>query len=298
MMFDRFTPQPTLAPHVGPFAFDDFLTTIWRHTQHGGDTVEVIGDPDGAVALVHGERGVHLVGPENLVDYRSPLGDPSSALSEVIAAWPPGVGYRFDSLPLEAATLFSQALGSAGLGAEMVAHESAAVLDLPTSYDDYLANLAKKERHEIRRKMRRFETAHGPPRVVTYFEPGPALLRFFRLHKLADGSKSAFMTPAMIRLFMDLVSLDGWQVDALYGDGPRSIASAVSFVDDSGHYLYNTAYDPGYRESSPGVVLLAALIKAAIDARLRVFDFLKGDEQYKYRMGAEARPLYVLEGTT
>ena len=46
------------------------------------------------------------------------------------------------------------------------------------------------------------------------------------------------------------------------------------------------------------MVLLATLIRSAIERNLGVFDFLKGDEQYKYRMGAEARPLYVLEGST
>ena len=198
---------------------------------------------------------------------------------------PARANYRFDSLPREAAALFAGALDSAGLADEMTAHESTAVLELPSSFDDYLANIGKKERHETRRKLRRFEQSQGPARIVTYTEPGPALMRFARLHRLADGSKSAFMTAAMTRLFVDLVSLEGWQVDVLYGDGPGSLAATVSFVDKDGYYLYNSAYDPAARDSSPGVVLLTSLISRAIDQGLAVFDFLKGDEQYKYRMG-------------
>ena len=298
MTFEPFAPQSTTAPRIGPFAFSDFLSTMWRHTAQRDDSVRVCADSDGAVALVLGDQGVHLVGPEDLVDYRSPVGSAQQVLGVALPQLPSGVPYRFDSLPSEAALPFGRSLDAAGFGTDMVQHASTAVLELPTSYDEYQANLGKKERHETRRKQRRFEQAHGPARLVTYREPGPALLRFFRLHRLADGPKSAFMTPAMTRLFTDLVSLDGWQVDALYGDGPRSVAVGVSFVDDTGYYLYNSAYDPGFRESSPGVVLLATLIRSAIERNLGVFDFLKGDEQYKYRMGAEARPLYVLEGST
>ena len=38
------------------------------------------------------------------------------------------------------------------------------------------------------------------------------------------------------------------------------------------------------------------LIESAIGAGLSHFDFLKGDEQYKYRLGARKRPLYEIRG--
>ena len=111
------------------------------------------------------------------------------------------------------------------------------------------------------------------------------------------------MTAPMRALFTDLITNSGWQIDALYGDGPRCFALALSFVDENGYYLYNSTIDPTARESSPGVVLLTRLIEDQIaimggEKESRVFDFLKGDEQYKYRLGAQARPLYVVEGVT
>jgi len=42
-------------------------------------------------------------------------------------------------------------------------------------------------------------------------------------------------------------------------------------------------------------VLLALLIEDAIMQGMAVFDFLKGDEVYKFRLGARRRPLYVIE---
>ena len=280
---------------MGPFPYQPFLDTIWKHTASSGDRAEVVEDADGAVALWHRSDRLEFVGPENLVDYRSPIGTPVKALTAALEL-ARGKAYRFDSLPEEAADVVATALGDAGLSSDRVQHEAAAVLSLPSSTDDYMASIGKKERHETRRKIRRFIAALGEPRIVTYTEPGPVLHRFFRLHRLADGTKSAFMTPAMTRLFEDLVALDGWQVDALYGDGSRAIAATVSFVDETGYYLYNSAYDPGARDQSPGVVLLTSLIDAAIAAGLDRFDFLKGDETYKFRMGADPRPLYAFEG--
>ena len=50
--------------------------------------------------------------------------------------------------------------------------------------------------------------------------------------------------------------------------------------------------------ASPGVVLFSAMIETEIERGAAVFDFLKGDEQYKFRHGAQPRQLYVIEGRT
>lgn len=293
-MFEPSIAHDSAAPAVGPFSSQAFLQTIWSHTADQGDRTELIEDAAGSVAVWHRPERLEFVGPENLVDYRSPLGRPVDGLA---AALKDHTGaYRFDSLPDEAADVVAEALDAAGLPTERVLHEAAAVLALPETFDDYLAGIGKKERHETRRKIRRFIAERGEPRIVTYESPGPALHRFVGLHRLSDGAKSTFMTAEMVRYFEDLVALDGWRVDALYGDGPRALAAAVSYADDVGYYLYNSAFDPTARDASPGVVLLSSLIQDSIDHGRRLFDFLKGSEAYKYRLGAEARPLFAFEG--
>jgi CelD/BcsL family acetyltransferase involved in cellulose biosynthesis len=72
----------------------------------------------------------------------------------------------------------------------------------------------------------------------------------------------------------------------------RAAASLVSFSDDQGIYLYNSSYDPHLAEASPGIAIVGTLIEQAIAEGLPRFDFLKGAETYKFRLGAEARPLY------
>jgi len=55
--------------------------------------------------------------------------------------------------------------------------------------------------------------------------------------------------------------------------------------------------EQGLADALPGVVLVHELIESAIASGRTRFDFLKGDETYKVRLGAAARQLFTLEGT-
>jgi CelD/BcsL family acetyltransferase involved in cellulose biosynthesis len=52
--------------------------------------------------------------------------------------------------------------------------------------------------------------------------------------------------------------------------------------------LYNSGFDPDARAMSPGVVLIARTIEDAITRGFRRYDFLRGEEPYKYGFGAVA----------
>jgi CelD/BcsL family acetyltransferase involved in cellulose biosynthesis len=52
--------------------------------------------------------------------------------------------------------------------------------------------------------------------------------------------------------------------------------------------------DPGARELSPGVTGTAAYLRDRIAAGRRRFDFLRGDEPYKYEWGARDEPIHRL----
>ena len=288
--------RPPAAPRVGPFATRPFLEAVWRHTARPGQSPLVLADGRGEAALVEEGGLLELMGHEDLVDYRSPSGDASALLESLFRRLPPGRRFRFDSLPARAAEVFTAALDQAGVSYRSAPHSSTAVLELPAAFDDYLAGVGKKERHEIRRKQRRFEAELGPPRLVAHRGAGPALDRFFVLHRRSKGRKGSFMTDRMEGFFTGLLAGGGWRLDALYGGGGQMAAAVLGYADESGYYLYNSAYDPGLRQASPGVVLLARLIRRAVEERLEVFDFLKGEEAYKLRMGARPRPLYLVEG--
>ena len=100
----------------------------------------------------------------------------------------------------------------------------------------------------------------------------PARERFFR--RLADAALSA-----------------GWlALDILEADG-RPVAAGFSFVMADTVYLYNSSLDGDAYHWSPGMVLLAELIKRSIADGLHRLDFLKGNERYKFQLGGVPRTL-------
>ena len=64
-------------------------------------------------------------------------------------------------------------------------------------------------------------------------------------------------------------------------------ASLLNFDYGDSILVYNSGYDPvSYRSLSPGIVVTARCIETAIELGRKTFDFLRGDEEYKYRFGA------------
>jgi CelD/BcsL family acetyltransferase involved in cellulose biosynthesis len=121
---------------------------------------------------------------------------------------------------------------------------------------------------------------------------------FADLHRRSSGDKASFMTTEMEEFFAALHAEAGGVIDVLVGGAGQAAAAIFSFVDRHGFYLYNSAFEPQLQHLSPGNVVLSHLIEKAIDDKLRVFDFLKGAESYKFRLGAEPRPLFVVEAKT
>jgi CelD/BcsL family acetyltransferase involved in cellulose biosynthesis len=173
-------------------------------------------------------------------------------------------------------------------------HEVAMVLELPESVDGFYEMVGKKERHELRRKRRRYQGEVGPVEFTTEWGAGFAMDEFIRLHRLSEGRKGEFMTPTREAFFRRLAGQPGWRVDSLVHEG-RATASLFAWVDGNTYYLYNSSYDPRYMHASPGMVALATMIEAAIIEEITYFDFLKGAESYKSRLGATPRPLYKIE---
>lgn len=282
------TPKSTLsplAPGVGPFADPLFLELIHRHWPQGELVITNI--ESAAFGLERVETGLIGVGHQDLVDYRSPSGEASAAL---VATMAKSEGLQLDSLPKEAADALSEALDVLDVSHEVRPHTVTAVLDLPRSYEDWLMMLSKKERHETRRKRRRYEAAVGP--IVIQSFGLDKIDEFVGLHRQSLSDKGQFMTDPMVEYFADLLRLEGWAIDALTDPDENLVAAGFGFSSDEGRFLYNSAFDRARGDASPGVVLVAALIEDSCLRGHRVFDFLKGDETYKLRLGAVPRQLF------
>lgn len=286
---------PSVAEAVGPFVDPRFLRAAVETT---GEAWSIVESERAIMVVSSGGGRMALAGDPDLTDYRSPRGEGVDDLvAEVAAGCRPGTCIDLDSLPQEAAEPMAKGMEAAGVPVEASRHAVSAVLALPDDFDAYLSGLDKKQRHELRRKRRRYEAAVGEVRHSAHRGIGWGFDEFIRLHRLAGGDKGRFMTSSRRSFFTRLAETPGWRTDLLAVPGAdRAAACAFGYADREGYFLYNSSYDPALAEASPGMVLLGALIESAIADGLPRFDFLKGDEPYKLRLGAEERPLYRLRG--
>jgi CelD/BcsL family acetyltransferase involved in cellulose biosynthesis len=185
-------------------------------------------------------------------------------------------------------------LANAGLDVEVFQEDTAPQFTLPLRFDDYLQNqVDKKQRHEIRRKQRRAEREVQvefmliDKRHVIEAEVDD----FVALQRASRADKAEFMTPAMRRFFLTvarrMLEVDRLRLFFLSLNGEKA-ATLFAFEYDRRFWLYNSGYDPdAHAALSPGWVLLAYAIQYAIACGSQVFDFMQGNEEYKYRFGAE-----------
>ncbi len=176
------------------------------------------------------------------------------------------------------------------------------VIHLPAGidFDGYLGMLGKKDRHEIRRKIRRAEAA-GAITLTDSADPLADLEAFIDLHQRRWGDAGLFPpTPGgdasrlFFRRLFEEHGPDGPLRLAFLAVGDRRIAAGIHFRTADGYLYYNAGGDPEARDLSPGVIMVAAYVQRAIAEGCRRLDFLRGDEPYKYEWGATDEPIQRL----
>jgi CelD/BcsL family acetyltransferase involved in cellulose biosynthesis len=189
---------------------------------------------------------------------------------------------------------------SHGLRGEATVEERCPVLTLPGSWEEYLAGLSGKHRHELTRKIRRFEREEPDARVSTVFRHADIEARlgdFLDLHRRSREGKARFMDSRMEQFFRAVIPALArrgqarlWFLDL--ASGPA--AAFVTIEWDGVVGLYNSGFHPARAALSPGLVLLAHLVRDAIGRGKRRFDFLRGEERYKYEFGPSPEDVYVV----
>ncbi len=197
-------------------------------------------------------------------------------------------------------TRLAEAARARGWQATVTQQEVCPVITLPESWDDYLAGLDKKQRHEIRRKIRKIEREAQTRWYVIDSEVGltEAMDEFIDLHQKSTQDKEDFWSDNLIQFFKAVaieLAKAGWlKLYFIEVDGVKA-AAMLCFDYNDEFLLYNSGYDPNlFAHLSPGNVLTAYTIEDAIRLGRRRYDFLRGDEVYKFRFGAKAEPVYDL----
>jgi CelD/BcsL family acetyltransferase involved in cellulose biosynthesis len=163
-------------------------------------------------------------------------------------------------------------------------------IPLNGSFDEYLSRLDKKQRHEIRRKMRRAAESELNVRfsiVDKGADIESEMNSFFHL-MTQDSGKAGFLTPLM-REQMSVTIRNAFKHGYLWLafleiEGVK-VATSLNFDYKNKLWGYNSGVSREHMELSPGWVLLANTIQWCCENGRYEFDFMRGDEEYKYRFG-------------
>lgn len=286
-----------------------FLTYDWLHAWlSSAESVRmrlISAEEDGRLLamlplMVIGEAGsdVTLLGDPEVMDYMDGIADRGEAQHLLAQLWrhvfESGVD-RFNARHVPSGSPLIASLervaGDLNLAVSVEEDEVCPVAILCSSWDGYLETLTKKQRHEIRRKLRRAQSdAEWEWRTArTQDDVECDLPVFFRLQAASASHKAAFLTDEMRAFFQTIAieSLDKGilRLSVFKRDGV-DIATTFSFLFRGRWLLYNSGYDPAYAAHSPGIAAVALAMQDAINEKAAAFDFLSGDESYKYQLGA------------
>ncbi len=168
---------------------------------------------------------------------------------------------------------------------------------LPATWEAYLDGLGGKQRHEVRRKLRNL--AEGGARVSLTVErdPDPVVAGVSHLLAMMRDSrrdKAGFLTEPRQAFFLALgrnLASRGWaRLYLLQLDG-KTVAAILGFDTGDTLFLYNSGYDPDYRDLAVGLASKVYCLRSCIEERKRAVNFLRGEEAYKYQLGGVPSPV-------
>lgn len=292
-----------------PFASPAWIQTWWNEFKPEGSLCPLSLRQDGRLLgvapLMRRGDGLSLAGDPNICDYMDLVthcDNRAAVLKGLLTHLARAESWRvleFWGLAQSSPTLALLPEVAAELGYRVTTKLEATCpgVDLPSTWDDYLANLSKKDRHELRRKLRRVTEA-GETRFYCLTDTADVargMDDFLSMHRGSRQDKAEFMTATMESFFRrsTLILADKGLIRLYFLEvGGKRVASVICFAINNDLWLYNSGYDPQYSHLSVGLVSKALCVQDAITQGMRRVDFLRGNERYKYELGAVDRPVY------
>ncbi len=290
-----------------------FLTPQWQETwwesfgerrELAGFYLQESGSFTAIASLSRQGPALSFLGSPETFDYNDFLIRPGgeAAFFDALLNWLAGECWASLELPslLETSPTLAALPGLArerGYSVEVAPEDVTPGLCLPDTWEQYLAGLSKKNRHELRRKLRRLDGAAGW-RWYCVQEPSEVAGRlddFLALMRRSDPEKAAYMTgerEGFFRRAAQRTAQLGWlRLFFLQMEG-QDVAASLCFDYDNVRLLYNSGYNPDYGYYSVGLLLNALCLRESIELGHGYFDFLRGSEAYKYHLGGLNRRLY------
>jgi CelD/BcsL family acetyltransferase involved in cellulose biosynthesis len=274
---------------LSPFLSLTFAQAVDRHRP--GARVAVVEDGGQIEAFLPFERTARGIAV--------PIGFPMSQLQGFVCSGAPidaksvlrqaGLrGWRFKHAPADQDVLLPHRY----TGAE----SECLVVDLSAGYDVYCKGLSKSMTSEVARRRRalerRFETVSLEWHSA---QPAAALKKLIEWKSgMYGASRELFTDPAAVRIVEELstsASDDCSGVLSVLSAGPAPIAAALWLGEPHGLAGWFTTYDPEFRRSSPGTMLLLAVAEEAASRGITLFDFGGWPDDHKRRVANGSYPV-------
>lgn len=176
-------------------------------------------------------------------------------------------------------------------------HSICPYLQLPSRAQDLYTSLSKKMRSQINRNRRKFERDYNGTFVVFKQKErlDEAIRDLIRLNEERFKQKniaSPFSNPLFNSFHREIIPIffdKGMLRLCFLIAANNPIASIYIFTYNSKYYHYQAGFDHAWNKISPGTLLLDYAIRLAIEEDMREFDFLRGNEEYKFKWTKSAR---------
>jgi len=170
------------------------------------------------------------------------------------------------------------------------------------TWEEFLSSLGQSHRENVRRRIRQLEKKGAIFEVTkTETERLRNLQILFKLHARCwedRGGSDGLHTDQLISFheeFSRIALQRGWlRLFVLHVDG-KPAAAVYGFLRNGKFYFYQSGFEPAFRNSSVGLVALALTIRQAIEEKASEFDFLHGNEEYKFRWARDSRDLKCID---
>jgi CelD/BcsL family acetyltransferase involved in cellulose biosynthesis len=175
-------------------------------------------------------------------------------------------------------------------------------IDLPASWEEFVARLSKSHRKQVRRAARELESGRVIRRRAANLEQlGRGFEILVDLHQRRwqnRGERGCFASPRFVQFHRDackrLFVEDAAELTWLERDG-TPLAAEYHLLGNQTVYAYQSGIDPDRLKHQPGRLGAVATIQTSIELGRRTFDFLRGDEPYKAHWRAAPQRMWDIQ---
>ncbi|MEC7920546.1 MAG: GNAT family N-acetyltransferase [Chloroflexota bacterium] len=282
-----------------------FLHKSWYELFGESKTLAVLNHSgDLLMPLVLDNQNAEMTGGQDLFDYHDFIYKKeldSKKVKEVIDYCFSDLevkNLKFKSIVEESLThkLIISSCNELGLRVSSSHEDLSPYLDLKNPFDDYLMNLNKKNRHEIRRKMKRLKSAGNILiKQCSKNEVSDWIEIFFKL-MTQNPEKETFLNDKRKSFMKNIISNS---IENQFGElnflliNEKPVATTFFFKQKSKLSVYNSGYDSSFSSYSVGLMNHVYNI-SNYSGIISEIDFLRGSEDYKFRIGCISRNLLTL----